>query len=205
MPVNSIVVAACLEWMQRHVPESPMPAMELGIALPAAPRWATIRRAVEVAVGGRKTLPFYPLEQFTATAQVMLTAAQGEAQKSGFNYIGTEHLLLAAFAQPTSHSAVVLESLGVDEQATRATIDKVLQRHPAPANPRIVPTSRVKKVIEIAFKLCGAAGAPRVSTAHILLALATEGQGIAAHVLKDAGITSDRLETAIDELPDPEA
>src|SRR5438552_16012402 len=122
MPANSIVVAACLEWMQRHVPETPIPTMELGLPLSAAPRWATIRRAVEVAVAGGRTSSLYPFERFTDTAQAMLTAAQAEAQKTGFNYIGTEHLLLGAFADPSAHSAAVLGSLDVSEENVRATI-----------------------------------------------------------------------------------
>ncbi|MFI4972744.1 MAG: hypothetical protein ACHP7H_08690, partial [Hyphomicrobiales bacterium] len=33
MPVNSIVIAACLEWMQRHTPVPSQPAM--GVELPS--------------------------------------------------------------------------------------------------------------------------------------------------------------------------
>ncbi|TMB94158.1 MAG: hypothetical protein E6J40_14410 [Chloroflexi bacterium] len=80
-------------------------------------------------------------------------------------------------------------------------LDKKKRRVPT----KIVPTSRVKKVIELAFQLCGSAGDPRVSTGHILLALATEGEGIAAHVLKDLGATRQRIESELAELTEPEA
>jgi hypothetical protein len=204
MPVNSIVVAACLEWMQRHTPDA-APA-QVGFGMAPAPRWATIRRAVVETVAGRSASPPYPFERFTAKAQGMLTAAQGEALKSGFSYIGTEHLLLAAFVDGTSHSAIVLASLGVHEQAVRQAIDEKL-RHAKkpPKNPLIVPTSRVKKVVELAFRLCGAAVDPLVSTGHILLALASEGEGIAAHVLVDLGATTDRITGELDRLLEPEA
>jgi Clp amino terminal domain, pathogenicity island component len=209
MPVNSIVVAACLEWMQRHTPEMSYPTMAFTGAIPAAPRWATIRRAVEAMAGasvGTAASPMYPFERFTKKAQGMLTAAQAEAQKSGFNYIGTEHLLLAAFADPTSQSAIVLASLGVHEQTVRLVIEEKLQRAKRPpGNPQIVPTSRVKKVIELAFRLCGAAGDTLVSTGHILLALATEGEGIAAHVMNDAGAGEDAIEAAMESVTEPEA
>src|SRR6266480_2338806 len=74
MPVNSIVIAACLEWMQRHTP----PAGTLSVPVPA-PRWATIRRAVVESVARRGPTGVYPFERFTATAQKFLTAAQTEA------------------------------------------------------------------------------------------------------------------------------
>ena len=60
MPVNSIVIAACLEWMQRHTPVTnlSMPGVELpstegmpfAVPFGVPPRWATIRRAVEQAM-----------------------------------------------------------------------------------------------------------------------------------------------------------
>jgi hypothetical protein len=204
MPVNSIVVAACLEWMQRHTPDTL--ASPMGFGMTPAPRWATIRRAVVETVARRPASPPYPFERFTNKAQGMLTAAQGEALKSGFSYIGTEHLLLAAFVDSTSQAAIVLASLGVQEQAVRQVIDEKL-RHAKkpPRNPQIVPTSRVKKVVELAFRLCGAAADPFVSTGHILLALASEGEGIAAHVLVDVGATADRITGELDKLLEPEA
>lgn len=205
MPVNSIVVAACLEWMERHTPPVPLNVSPNLAVMPPAPRWATLQRAVIQAVAGRPAPPPYPFERFTTKAQGMLTAAQGEALKSGFSYIGTEHLLLAAFVDSTSHSALVLASLGVREEALRQVIDEKL-RHAKkpPRSSQIVPTSRVKKVVELAFRLCGAAGDPFVSTGHILLALASEGEGIAARVLMDVGATAERITGELDRLLEPE-
>lgn len=195
MPINSIVIAACLEWIARHVDRP----VSIAAVPTAAPRWATLRRAVELATTKRGPAPVYPFERFTTTAQKMLTDAQAEAQRTGYSYIGTEHLLLAAFASPESQSAKVLATLGVSEGAVRATIEKVLRGKNKPAaQDRIVPTARVKLVIELAFKLCGAAAQPRVSTGHMLLALSAEGQGIAAHVLNDVGATKEQIESALD-------
>lgn len=204
MPVNSIVVAACLEWMQRHTPEREVPT-ELLIRRMGRPRWATIRRAMVEAVAGHHASPMYPFERFTTTAQNFLTAAQTEAQKAGHNYMGTEHLLLAAFADATSHSALILSSLGVGEEVARSSLEKVLRSKTGPRNPTMVPTSRVKKVIEIAFDLCETSGDPAVSTGHILLALATEREGIAAHILKDLGATPKEIKAALEALTEPEA
>jgi hypothetical protein len=204
MPVNSIVIAACLEWMQRHTPQPEIPT-ELLVHHAGRPRWSTIRRAMTQAVGGRRgASAMYPFERFTAKAQSLLTAAQAEAQKAGHHYIGTEHLLQASFADPTSHSALILASLGLSESLVRSTIEKVLHSKTGPRNPTIVPTSRVKKVIEIAFDLCSSAGDASVTTGHVLLALATEGEGIAAHILKDLGATPKAISAAMQALAEPE-
>src|SRR3979411_1051212 len=99
MPVNSIVIAACLEWMQRHAATQMEPRMGIelptteGMPIPVPPRWATIRRAVEQAVGKRHSGGMYPFAQFTPSGQKLLTLAQSEALKGGYSYIGTEHML----------------------------------------------------------------------------------------------------------------
>ena len=200
MPVNSIVVAACLEWMERHTPGAAAPT---GPAPLRAPRWSTIRRAVKLATL-RPGQTIYPFERFTETAQRMLTASQAEADKGGFQYIGTEHLLLAAYADPISQSARALEWLGVAESDVRERLAELLGQKKQATAQKIVPTSRVKKVIELAFKMCTAASDPRVSTGHILLALATEGEGIAAHVLKDLGAPVERVASALELVHEPE-
>jgi hypothetical protein len=210
MPVNSIVIAACLEWMERHTPSpmEPRIGVELpgteGMRLTVPPRWATIRRAVEQAVWKRPS-NIYPFEQFTSGAQKLLTLAQTEALKAGFSYIGTEHMLLASYGDAAFQSAKILAALGVGEAAVRSALNTLLGRKKRPVPTKIIPTSRVKKVIEQAFQLCGSMGDPRVSTGHVLLALATEGEGIAAHVLKDLGATRNRIESELAQLSEPEA
>jgi ATP-dependent Clp protease ATP-binding subunit ClpC len=147
----------------------------------------------------------YPFEQFTPSAQKLLTLSQTEALKAGFSYIGTEHMMLAAFGDADFQSAKILAALGVEETAVRSALDKVLGRKKRAVPTKIIPTSRVKKVIEQAFQLCSEMGDPRVSTGHVLLALATEGEGIAAHVLKDLGATKERIESQLAQVSEPEA
>src|SRR5207244_9276682 len=102
MPVNSIVVAACLEWLTLHVERAADQATQQ-IGVTPAPRWATIRRALEQAVG-KAPSRVYPFAHFTEHAQKLLMVAQAEAEKHGHSYIGTEHLLLACFDSPEFHS-----------------------------------------------------------------------------------------------------
>jgi hypothetical protein len=211
MPVNSIVIAACLEWMERHTPAPMEPRMGVelptteGLRITVPPRWATLRRAVEVAVGRGASSGVYPFERFTSKAKAFLTLSQTEALNAGFSYINTEHMLLAAFGDAEFHSAKILAALGVEEARVRSTVQHVLGLETMPAQTKIVPTSRVKIVIEQAFKLGSTAGDPRVSTAHLLLGLVVEGEGIAAHVLKDLGATRARIESEMAQLTEPEA
>jgi hypothetical protein len=206
MPVNSIVVAACLEWMDRHTPEAGTFALPGALpmqGLTPAPRWATIRRAVELAMT-RPGRPVYPFDRFTQSAQKLLTLAQAEAKSAGHSYIGTEHLLLASFADERFESAQILAALAVTIESARSALHELLTGGAPPTAPQIRPTSRVKAVIETAFKICGAAGFPLVSTGQMLLALSVEGKGIAARALDDLGATRERIEqTAGSIQPEP--
>ncbi len=210
MPVNSIVIAAVLEWMQRHTPTPGEPRLEVESSprlqlQTVPPRWATLRRAVELAVGKRSAPGTYPFERFTASAQKLLTLAQAEALEASHSFIGTEHMVLAAFEDAAFQSAKILAALQVDEGAARAEIEKMVGQPKATTRTHIVPTSRVKSVIETAFRLCDAVGDPRVSTGHVLLALAAEGEGIGSQVLNNLGATKERVEAELAQLTEPEA
>jgi ATP-dependent Clp protease ATP-binding subunit ClpC len=187
--------------MERHTPSG---AANLQVLTPGPPRWSTLRRAVELAVAERTSLPKYPFERFTSTAQMMLTAAQTEAERGGVSYIGTEHLLLASFADRASHAAQLLSKLHVTDVAVRNEIELALRHKGAPQTERIIPTSGVKKVIDIAFMICAAAGESSVTTGHILLALAREGRGIAARVLTALGVTAENIESEMATLTEAE-
>lgn len=134
----------------------------------------------------------YPFERFDQDAKKVLVLAQGEAERSRHSYIGTEHVLLAIIGSKT-RAAHVLERLGVEEPGVRATIEKVLGGNERVVVKQMIPTSRVKKVIELAFGIAEQEGSPMVSSEHLLLGLIEEGQGIGAHVLADLGVTADAV------------
>src|SRR2546425_6924837 len=100
MPVNSIVIAACLEWMQRHTPVPGETRVDVNLPpearLTVPPRWATLRRAVEVAVWKRATTGMYPFERVTSHAKELLALAPNEAVEARYSYIGHPHMPLAA-------------------------------------------------------------------------------------------------------------
>lgn len=138
----------------------------------------------------------YPFERFTDQAKQVLTRAQGEAERSHHSYIGTEHLLLGMFQVERAMGALILADLGVEMSTVRDSIKGVLGRNERIVIQQIIPTSRVKKVIEIAFEEARQGGSPDVGTQHLLLALLIEGDGIAANVLKDLGVTVSRVREA---------
>ena len=140
----------------------------------------------------------YPFERFTERAKKVLTLAQTEAERSHHSYIGTEHLLLGLMRERDGLAAQVLESLGLEIESVRGTIESVLGRSERLIIQQIIPTSRVKKVIEISFEEARAMGHNYVGTEHLLIGLMVEGEGVAAHVLQDLGVTLDKVRSQVD-------
>ncbi|MGA2283941.1 MAG: Clp protease N-terminal domain-containing protein [Candidatus Dormibacteria bacterium] len=142
----------------------------------------------------------YPFERFTERAKKVLTLAQEEAERSHHSYIGTEHLLLGLLRVEDGKAAKILDNLGVEIGRVRSTIESVLGRNERLIIQQIIPTSRVKKVIEIAFEEARRMGNNYVGTEHLLLGLLIEGEGIAAHVLQDLGANLEKVLGEIDRL-----
>jgi ATP-dependent Clp protease ATP-binding subunit ClpC len=142
-------------------------------------------------------VPQYPFERMSEDAKRTLVYAQEEAEAMGSGYIGTEHLLLGMMrpGQGSAHRALLW--LGVDDMRVRNKIESVLSKEPRP-DMRVIPTTRVKRVIEIAFGESQRMSNDKVDSGHLLMGLALEGEGIAAHVLTDYGATAARVIEAVE-------
>jgi hypothetical protein len=134
--------------------------------------------------------PVYPFERFSDDAKRALTLGQAEAQRSHHSYIGTEHLLLGVLQVDEGLGVRMLAELGIDLKAVRT---KLASMTPGKRNiiQQIIPTSRVKRVIELSFDEAKRTGADEVTTGHMVVGLLLEGEGKAAQVLKEKGATVD--------------
>lgn len=102
-------------------------------------------------------------------------------------------------------AAHVLANLGVDIDGVRKVLESVLGRNERIIIQQIIPTSRVKQVIELSFEEARRMGHNYVGTEHVLLGLMMEGEGIAAHVLQDLGATVEKVRAEIERLGVTEA
>ncbi len=141
----------------------------------------------------------YHFESFTEDAKKSLSIAQEEAEHAHHPYIGTEHLLLGLLRLPSGTAHTALRELGIDVGAVRHKIVAALgQQERTPSRQQIIPTLRVKHVIEIAFDQARRMGTNHVDSGHILIGLTIEGEGIAAHVLQDMGAGQEQVITAVE-------
>ena len=140
----------------------------------------------------------YPFERFSDDAKLTLQMAQEEAQLSQHSYIGTEHLLLGLLRLEQGTGREVLTGLGISFAEVRNKISMAVGSGERGLIQNIVPTARVKRVIEIAFEQARRMGHDHVDSGHILLALVLEGHGLAVQVLTDLGASRATVIDAID-------
>jgi ATP-dependent Clp protease ATP-binding subunit ClpC len=140
----------------------------------------------------------YPFERFNEDAKRSLTFAQEEAESARHTYIGTEHLLLGLLRveQGTAHR--VLTGLGVQIDSVREVVKSVIGRNERILIQHMIPTSRVKKVIELSFEEARRMRRNEVDTGDLLMGLILEGEGIAAKVLQDLGATEAATRQAVE-------
>src|SRR6266566_2729648 len=131
---------------------------------------------------------------FTDRVRKVLQMAREEAARLHHEYVGTEHILLGLIREGEGVAAAVLTNLNVDleeiQQKIEETVGKGKASSIAPDNPATdAPyTSRAKKVLELAETTTRLLSHTYVGTEHLLLGLITESKGIAAQVLRDAGV-----------------
>jgi len=139
-----------------------------------------------------------PVRNFTPRAQMMLALARKEADRFHTNFVGSEHLLLAAIRLGQGTAVSVLRRLGVSLDAARIEVEKRVAIGPDRVMPGDTPcTPRVRKVLFLAAEEARALNRSNVGTQHILLGLLIEGDGIAAQVLNDLGVDAEKARTEI--------
>ncbi len=127
--------------------------------------------------------------RFTQRAQKVLQLAQEEAIRWKHESIGTEHILLGLIREGGGIAAKALEAIDVSPQMIETGIEELVGKGTKDVGPIVHYTPRAKKVIELSVDESRKLGHAYIGTEHILLALIREGEGVAARVLANAGVS----------------
>lgn len=137
--------------------------------------------------------------RFTERAQKVLSLAQEEAVRLGHNNIGTEHILLGLIREGDGIAAKALVALGLGLEKIQDEVESLIGRgQEQPTS--IAYTPRAKKVIELSMDEARKLGHTYVGTEHILLGLIREGEGVAARVLNNLGISLNKARQQVLQL-----
>ncbi|RXI99643.1 ATP-dependent Clp protease ATP-binding subunit [Anaerobacillus alkaliphilus] len=137
--------------------------------------------------------------RFTERAQKVLALAQEEAIRLGHNNIGTEHVLLGLIREGEGIAAKALLGLGLGSDKIQNEVETLIGKGQDGAK-TIHYTPRAKKVIELSMDEARKLGHSYVGTEHILLGLIREGEGVAARVLNNLGVSLNKARQQVLQL-----
>jgi hypothetical protein len=133
-------------------------------------------------------------EKFTDRARKALALANQEAQRLNHEYIGTEHILLGIVKDGAGLVAPILRARSLDLQQARLAVEQLASPGPEMVTMGKLPmTPRAKKVMEFAVTAARDFNHSSVTTAHLLIGLLAEKNGVAEQVLRNFGFKFDSV------------
>ncbi|HMK91391.1 MAG TPA: AAA family ATPase, partial [Thermoleophilia bacterium] len=143
------------------------------------------------------------VSRFSERAREAIETAQGVVRRGPGNQLGTEHLLIGVLSLPGGVVEQLLNAMGIDKGAAMTRADQFAQNQPvgtsgpnAPAD-MLYLTPRAKAALDIAVQEAQKMGDEFVGTEHLLLGVFVEGEGPGSAILRDLGVTEERLRQAL--------
>jgi ATP-dependent Clp protease ATP-binding subunit ClpA len=144
-------------------------------------------------------------QRFTERARRLVFFAQEEAGKLGEGYVSTEHLLLGMIRENDSVSSRILQRLGVSLSELHEEILRLVAKGDGQTGGDMQLTPRAKRVIDLAYDEARQLNNNYIGTEHLLLGLIREGEGLAGHVLLQAGADVEKVRHEVMLLQDEAA
>jgi len=141
--------------------------------------------------------------RFSPKVKEVISYSREEALRLGHDYIGTEHILLALLIDRSSLAVKVLESLEVNVNLLRKSLEESIQQ----SNSRLQPsynignlplTRQAEKVLKVTFLEAKNMKNDIVSTEHIVLSILKHKDNLAARVLMEFDVDYDVYKTELE-------
>jgi ATP-dependent Clp protease ATP-binding subunit ClpB len=144
------------------------------------------------------------INRFTEKLQEALRAAQSKAVRNGNQQIDVEHLIGALLEQEGGLAPSILNKADINTAALSRRIEQEIDKLPKVAGPsggpdQVYIATRLQQALARAEDEAKRLKDEYVSVEHVLLA-ATEDQGPTGRILKEFGLTRDRLMKALQEV-----
>ena len=157
------------------------------------------------------------INRFTEKLQEAVRGAQSKAIRYGQQQLDVEHLLLSLIEQEGGLAFSILTKAGAPVDRLHARLDQELEKLPKVSTPsgpadQVYLTGRLNRLLTTAEDEAKKLKDEYISVEHVLLAAIDDG-GAAGRLLKEFGITRDRLMQALRDVrgsqrvtsPNPEA
>src|SRR5471032_2884956 len=144
------------------------------------------------------------INRFTEKLQEAIRSAQSTATRYGHQQVDVEHLLSALLTQEGGLAGSILAKGGVTVEALARKLESELERLPKVSGPsgaadQLYVTARLNKLLTKAKDEAKKLKDDYISVEHVLLA-AIDDRGAAGKLLKEFGLTEERLMQALREV-----
>jgi ATP-dependent Clp protease ATP-binding subunit ClpB len=144
------------------------------------------------------------INRFTQKAQEAISSAQTIAVRYGHQQVDVEHLLEALLEQEGGLATSIFNKVDININSLKQRVEHELERMPKVSGPTGAPdqvyvTARLNRLLAQAEDEAKKLKDEYISVEHLLLAM-TEDSGTAGRILKEFGVTRERLSRALREI-----
>ncbi len=147
-------------------------------------------------------------DRFTEKAQEAAMRAYEILQHYKHTQVDTEHMFLALIQQEDGTIPTILQQAEANTDVIARKLETALESAPKSSGTpygnaptaQVFITPRLKRVMDVAMEEATKLKDEYVGTEHIFLAIASERNTPSANILREAGVTKERIAEAIQEL-----
>jgi ATP-dependent Clp protease ATP-binding subunit ClpC len=142
-------------------------------------------------------------DRFTKYAQDAIALAQESLSRFHHNQLDTEHLLYGLLAQEDGIVPQLVGQMGLDPERLKRRLEEALETMPKiyydtySGVGQVYITPRAKRILDLACDEATRLKDEYVGTEHLFLAITDEQEGIAYRLLRDFGITREKVYQAL--------
>lgn len=139
------------------------------------------------------------LEKLDDQSVKAILVAEEECRRAGHKNVDTEQLLLGLLMEKQGQGGRILEKLGLTHKLVRKRISEIVGSGTEMVGVERPFTEKMNRLLEAAGESAKSRGREKIATVHLLEAYTRVFDGVAADILKEAGINREKLKEAIDE------
>ena len=145
------------------------------------------------------------LDRFTNKAQEAITDTKNYLPKYGHSQVTPEHLLLSLMEQEEGLASKIVENLDAKTDNILGETERYLERQPKGSNVTMTKdelhvSTKLMKLLEEASKEAEKLDDQYISVEHLLISLCDQSKNHSGTILKQNGVTKDRILNSLDEI-----
>jgi len=140
--------------------------------------------------------------KFSARVKQILNNSRSEAVRLGHDYIGTEHLLLGLMVDKDNLASKVLESLSVNADDLKQSVEQSIQRYSGPSSNlnvgNISLNTQAEKVLKVTMLEAKALRSEEVNPEHLMLSILKSKDNLASRILNQYDVDYEIFKMELD-------